>query len=424
MNEKPKSMRVLLSAYACEPGRGSEPGVGWSWLLLLAKHHHVRVLTRRNNVGAILKGLARHPGLRERVECEPHDCGDLVLWCKRHRVLPVWLYYLIWQITAAWKMRGRLGEFDLVHHVTFNGFRTPGLWWSRKTKVVLGPLGGAAVCPRQLLRTFGWRAIGEAIRGASVRLWFLNPWTIRSLRRADRVLVVTEHMAREFTRHGVRSSVLLECGVPGELEAPPNAGSLIRRRGFVWAGSMEPFKGWSLGLRAFARAFQGQPDAPLLRMFGIGAHWEKAKTLARDLGIGDLVVFEGRQGQAVVWDCFRQSRGLLFPSVRDTSGNVILEALACGCPVVCLNHHGAGEMTDDSCAWRVEPASPEEIIEGLAEGLRRLQEEDGLVESMGACGRERVMRLFTWAEKGRRMEGIFEELAGAAPPCLQPLEKE
>ena len=42
-------LNVLLSAYACEPGQGSEPEVGWQWALNLAKFHEVTVITRANN---------------------------------------------------------------------------------------------------------------------------------------------------------------------------------------------------------------------------------------------------------------------------------------------------------------------------------------------------------------------------------------
>ena len=50
-------LRVLISAYACEPGKGSEPEVGWQWALQMARFHDVTVLTRTNNREAIEKEL-------------------------------------------------------------------------------------------------------------------------------------------------------------------------------------------------------------------------------------------------------------------------------------------------------------------------------------------------------------------------------
>ena len=46
-------LRVLLIAYACEPGRGSEPGTGWNMAIALSEHHDVTVITRANNREAI-----------------------------------------------------------------------------------------------------------------------------------------------------------------------------------------------------------------------------------------------------------------------------------------------------------------------------------------------------------------------------------
>ena len=48
-----KKKTFLMSAYACEPGEGSEPGVGWNWAIELAKKHNVIVITRENNRGKI-----------------------------------------------------------------------------------------------------------------------------------------------------------------------------------------------------------------------------------------------------------------------------------------------------------------------------------------------------------------------------------
>ena len=54
-------MRVLVSAYACEPGKGSEPGVGWNWARMIAQDHETWVLTRSNNRAPIEAALAADP---------------------------------------------------------------------------------------------------------------------------------------------------------------------------------------------------------------------------------------------------------------------------------------------------------------------------------------------------------------------------
>ena len=56
-----KKLKVLVSAYACEPDKGSEPGVGWNWAKQIAHFHEVWVVTRTNNRPAIEERIEKNP---------------------------------------------------------------------------------------------------------------------------------------------------------------------------------------------------------------------------------------------------------------------------------------------------------------------------------------------------------------------------
>ena len=84
-------MKILLSAYACEPRKGSEPGVGWSAALLLSDEHDVWVLTRANNRAAIERELGRCP--LPRLHFVYYDLPSWARWWKRRR-RGLQLYYL------------------------------------------------------------------------------------------------------------------------------------------------------------------------------------------------------------------------------------------------------------------------------------------------------------------------------------------
>src|SRR5262245_60202336 len=92
-------LKVLISAYACEPNKGSEPEVGWQWGLQMARFHDVMVLTRANNRPAIekaLESLRAHQPLPKFVY---HDRSTFMLDMKR-RSKAIKLYYLLWQKSA------------------------------------------------------------------------------------------------------------------------------------------------------------------------------------------------------------------------------------------------------------------------------------------------------------------------------------
>ena len=111
-------MRVIASAYACEPEKGSEPGVGWNWARQIARFHEVWVITRKNNRAAIEAALAK-----EAVSNVHWVYFDLPRWAsfwKKNR-RGVHLYYYLWQIGAYLRVRKLHREFcfQLAHHLTF-----------------------------------------------------------------------------------------------------------------------------------------------------------------------------------------------------------------------------------------------------------------------------------------------------------------
>ena len=92
---KKRRLRILLSAYACEPNKGSEPGIGWRWALGLAHAgHEVWVITRANNAGAIEHALAgrRNAGLQ-------FIYYDLPGWARgwKRGARGVRTYYVLWE---------------------------------------------------------------------------------------------------------------------------------------------------------------------------------------------------------------------------------------------------------------------------------------------------------------------------------------
>src|SRR5262245_23900315 len=118
-------LKVIISAYACEPGKGSEPGTSWEWVIHLAVHHDLTVVTRTNQRSSIEKYLAQIQDGRPIPRFVYVDAPNWVLWLKR-RVPPsqVW-YYALWQKLArrAVARLVRDGGFDLIHHLSWATFR-------------------------------------------------------------------------------------------------------------------------------------------------------------------------------------------------------------------------------------------------------------------------------------------------------------
>ena len=405
-------MKVLISAYACEPNRGSEPGVGWEWATRMTILHDVTIITRSNN---------RDVNERALVSMESHqkpkfmyiDLPDFYLSLKKKGLLPVSLYYLLWQIHVRLNLHCELKNYDLIHHVTFNGFRFPGAWWFTSTPVVLGPLGGCSIASKAFKRCFGNKWISESIRALSVRCWKWNPWTLFSLLSASKVLAVGREMAGRFEELSLKPELMLETGIPRDLEQERPLSKPADRSDFLVVGNLEPWKGWQIAMESYAQArAKGLSDHHLI-FIGQGSQMRDAISLAKELGIHEHVKFPGALSRDELWKIVSSARGLIFSSIRDTSGNAALEAMALCCPVICFNHQGVGWMTDDTSALRLEPRSWEQSIEDFSQAIMRLAGSDALVDQLGKAARKRAMENFSWDAKIQAMTAIYESVLKA-----------
>lgn len=412
-----KCIKLVLSCYACEPNRGSEPGVGWAWALGMAKRHETYVLTRANNRDVIEAELAR---LNLPPSETPNfiyvDLSPFICRLKKRGIVPVSLYYLLWQFKARKMLDSLHLDADIIHHVTFCSFMLPGVWWRRKEKVAIGPIGGVCICPAPFRRLFrGKLWLKELMRTALLRMWRLNVFYQLGKKYADAMLFIDEKTRKAIGNGAKRTQLMMDTAVPVQLEdskydAPPE-----RVRQFVFAGVIEPRKGLEIALRAYAKAFPDEGDRPVFKVFGQGHDLEWNRQLAVDLGIVDNVEFHGKVDQKVLWEEVRKSLALVFPSVRDTCGSINVEAMALQAPVICFNHQGVGEVTDDDCAIRLQPSDWDSAVAGFASAMKQIASTPERAARMGQAGRNRVLANFTWDMKFDTVTKIYEEVL--KPSC-------
>jgi glycosyltransferase involved in cell wall biosynthesis len=405
-------MKVILSAYACEPGKGSEPGVGWKWANGLAGRVDLDVLTRESNravIEAAVGGSVVGSPLRS-VRFHYHDLSAPFLWLKKRRILPTMGYYFLWQWSVARKFRSLAESTDIVHHLTFCTLLCPGFWKLRKAAFVVGPVGAPLVNPHYI-GLFGGGAPIQRLRGLVMNRFLHLPWLKKMLTNAAAVFPANSETRELLNRHGIATrEVMLDTGAP---DPAPLAGRTMKDGAcrFLYAGVLERRKGLELALRAFAKALEGEA-APNIRfgILGNGPDRGRLESLAGALGIADRVDFMGAVPQAEVARRFAEADVFVFTSVRDTSAGVNLEAMAAGLPVLCLAHQGVADITDDSCAVRVPPAAIGETIHGLSVGMERLAKDPALRQRLGENARTRAMEGFSWEEKFVRMVGVYESI--------------
>jgi glycosyltransferase involved in cell wall biosynthesis len=402
-------LRILLSAYACEPHKGSEPGVGWHWAVALARAgHEVWVLTRANNRSAIENALAERPVANLRFVY--HDLPAWMRWWKRGG-RGVRLYYVLWQWGAYQLARGLCHElqFDLVHHITFGVFRHPSFMAFLDVPFVFGPIGGGETAPGPLRKTFPLRGhVVDLVRDVANRAVHIDPLMTAVYRRSAAILCKThETLARIPEKYRDKCLVQAEVGTDGDLK--PAACRQKRKDNcfqVLYVGRLVYWKGLHLGLMAFA-AFSAMHANARLTIIGSGPDELWLRRHAQRLGLADTVTWIPWLERAMVMRAYPRHDVFLFPSMHDSSGNAVLEALSCGLPVICLNTGGPALLVDASCGFRVPAGEPPAVVAGLAHALAKLAQDPGLVQSMGAAAVQRVCEEFSWQRQAARMERLY-----------------
>jgi glycosyltransferase involved in cell wall biosynthesis len=173
----------------------------------------------------------------------------------------------------------------------------------------------------------------------------------------------------------------------------------------VYVGRFLYLKGMGLGLRAVAR-LHAQGVAVSLTMIGQGPENERWHALAHELGIAERVHWIPWMPQQDLLKTYNTFDAMLFPSLRDSGGNVVLEALSGGLPVVCVRLGGPAELVDSSCGRvvDVEGRGEAELVTAMGDALRELASDRMLLSRLRKGASVRASQ-FQWSKVVARIWG-------------------
>lgn len=403
-------MKVLISAYSCEPSRGSERGVGWNVVREVARYHEVWVLTRPDeSKNAIEVELAANPipNLHFVYFTLPF-WKDSLRWGQSGAMQ---LHYYLWQIQAYFVGRKlhREIEFDIIHHVTFVRYSSPSFLSLLPVPFIWGPVGGGESTPLSFWADFSWKnKLYESLRWLWRLLGELDPFTRLTVQRSAIAYATTEDTAQRLRKLGAKhvqrlsESGLSKLEIKQLSQCPPSTGAPVR---FINIARLLHWKGIDLGLRAFAQA--NLPDAEYW-VLGEGPELARLQVLTLDLGIADRVKFFGLLPREEVLLKLGQCSALVHPSLHDSGGWVPLEAMASGRPIICLDLGGPSELVTPEIGFKVPAHNPEQVVSDLAKAMIKLAEDRDLCLKMGQAGQQKVKDHYSWKAKGKLFVTVYK----------------
>jgi glycosyltransferase involved in cell wall biosynthesis len=415
-----RDIHICISAYACDPTRGSEPGIGWNIVREVASRHRVWAITRRKNEAVISAELQRAPLPNLRM-----IYFDLPKWLLAWKKGPVGIdvYYRLWQ-----RLTRRLVEdlqrdvgLDVTQHVTFGQYWTPTSLAYISTPFVWGPVGGGETVPAAFLRDFNRRGQAyEVLRHGARRCGELAPSVRRAARRTALGLAVTEETRARLLAIGTRrvelfSAMGLDRAAYESLSRVPVARAPFVR--FISIGRLLHWKGFHLGLKAFSGAAVPQSEYWIV---GDGPERANLSALVQRLGFHDQVRFWGSQPRAKALEMLAACDVLVHPSLHDSGGWVCLEAMASGKPVICLDLGGPAEQVTNLTGVKVVANNPEQAVSDLARAMTVLGTNPDLRHAMGEAGRGRVRDEYIWEKKGDRLDALYASVLKYTASPAQP----
>jgi glycosyltransferase involved in cell wall biosynthesis len=401
-----------MVAYCCSPYKGSDWRVGWGRAVRAAERFDVWVMTSVASQMDIERYFEQNrpiPNLTF-IYVEFGSIGRLLA-----RIPISYFYtnpfsYRSWQrqVYRCAQALHTLHEFDLTHHVNLIGYREPGHLWRLNVPFIWGPIGGTQSCPWRFLASAGaMDMMKEGFRTAAnwAQLRFSRK-VRQALDRAAVVLVANSDGKRAFSRYRPDVIQLLETGLddisPREQKRLHDGPLRI-----LWSGEVQFRKALHLLLAALAQ-INGAVDFEV-RILGRGPNLEKSRALAERLGVSQHCRFLGWLPLDQAMEQSNWADVFVFTSLRDTSGNVMLEAMSRGVPVITFDHQGAGDIVTESSGIKIPITTPADAVCRFRDAIVEIGRNRELLKELSQGALDRA-RYFLWSRNAGEMSDIYAQV--------------
>lgn len=405
-------LKILISCYACDPELGSEPGMGGNWVVQLAQHHDLWVLTEANRFApALTRYLDRHcPELKSAIHVVgiPRKRFGENLW---QHFFYYWTYRL-WQrdaLRVARKLHQQIA-FDLVHQLNMIGYREPGYLWQLGPPFVWGPIGGHAQMPWRFLCALGPKgAFHHGLRNCLNAVQMRSSVRVRkAIGRADILLAATQVDQKSIERiHGRKSALLSEVGTnPLVSTTAKDFHTGNRPLRVAWCGTFVSRKALPIALRAIQRAARKIPVQ--LDIVGSGECDQLWKSVAKKLGNSSLFIWHGSVPHDHAMEIIRRSDVMLFTSLQEATATVVVESLQFGVPVICHDLCGFGSIITETSGIKIPVNSPRQSCCAFADAIVRVAQDPQILRALSEGALQRA-REISWPNQTNVMLDCYQQ---------------
>ena len=334
----------------------------------------------------------------------------LFLWHSRvfSKLLDPWFCHkAVRMAEAIAKERGLTGSSVIIHQTEPNSPVIPRTI-SKRHANVFGPINGNIHYPPIFHRN---ENLSDRLRRIlHMPVQRLSRFLFRGLTKADFILYAGGARTKDsLLAAGCSPDILIEtfdCGIKDDILALPRVQHRGGNNRFVHYGRTF-YKGTFLVIESLTKT----KGAVCVDIIGRGPELERCQRLVREFGLAARVRFLGWFEHKDMLDSFQQYRGALLPSLQDSNGILVQEAMAVGLPMICINWGGPQLLVENQVTgYLVEPVSKNYIVTKMAEHLDQLSIDGELAEGMSIAARAKAE---TW--RWSRVAGDWINLYARLP---------
>ncbi len=404
-------MRILLITWACDREDISEPGVSHKWVSQLAEEHDVTILgvSKPDRYGCLKEQFPHNRVIEWSDMRMPRSMARFQAVAK-----PGYVPFY-WRARRFLKALLAKEHFDVIHHLSPFTWRYPSPAAGLAVPLLRGPLAGGLLTPPELANT---------VKAAEPRFMSLrktddarklyDPFLRASFRQTDKLLVAAPYVLDLLPPLTIPPyEVELEHGIDDPLPFTYDVARSLERDevNLLYVGRVVRTKGTRDAVRAMAQV--SASTRVKLTIIGDGDDLEACRREAAELGVTEKVDFLGWRTKPEVDAHLANADVFLFPSFREPTGGVLLEALRHSLPCITCDYGGPAHIVDDSCGIRVPPAPEADFAQDIAAAIDCLADDPGLRHQLAKGASWRAENEFDWKSKRRRIGAIYSDLARA-----------
>ena len=397
-------MNILMPICSCDPEGESESLVGYNWLSQVARKHWVFLITARKYRQS-LEGRMGKNIVPYYVDVPEFGNREVL-----SGLAPGYFVFL-WRAYFVAKRIIKAHRIDLIHRITPIAFRFPDVFTGLGIPCLIGPVGGGLKPLVQFPSVFKKEHAIHWLRNLDRLRFYCDPFLIRTYKKAKKILIIGKYLHGVIPeRYHSKLQVFCEAAIDTRLYdfRLERKNSTLR---ILCVGRFIPLKGINLLIKALHLLKKEHEDVKFsATLIGDGGeYFEYCKCLASHLALSGQINFAGRMKRTDIIRYYQEFDVFCFPSLKESSGNVLLEAMSCGIPVIVAERGGPAEIVADDCGIKVPVRNEKDFVARLKDAIVRLTD-PRLRHEYAINARRRVEEQFDVNTISARISAVYGEI--------------